>query len=225
MMQRPTVAIVDYGMGNLYSVKKVCDYVGLSAEITSDKRTVVEADGIILPGVGAFGVAMETLGRHDLVEPMKESIFLGKPFLGICLGMQLLMSESEEFGNHEGLGIFNGNVIQFPHVNDAGERVKVPQVGWNTIACPRGSWSTSLLDGVPSGSYMYFVHSFRVVPAQDDIIATTSVYEGISYASGIAKENVIAFQFHPEKSGVKGIQIYKNFSRMVSAHHSPDAMS
>lgn len=218
MDQQPRVAIVDYGMGNLYSVKRACEYVGISAEITSDKNTVTKADGIILPGVGAFGDAMEVLRRQDLVAPMKEHISSGKPFLGVCLGMQLLMTESEEFGVHKGLDIFEGKVVQFPHVNDKGERIKVPQVGWNTIMCPSNVWSTPLLDGVAQDSYMYFVHSFRVIPTQDDIVATTSVYEDIPYVSGIARNNVIAFQFHPEKSGAKGIQIYKNFAQMVCAH-------
>lgn len=215
MKQQPRVAIVDHGMGNLYSVKRACEYVGLAAEITSDARVVAAADGIILPGVGAFGDAMETLKQYDLVAPMKESIISGKPFLGVCLGMQLLMTESEEFGKHAGLDIFQGSVVQFPHINERGERIKVPQVGWNTIACPGAAWSTPLLAGVAPGSYMYFVHSFRAVPAADDIIATTSTYEGIAYVSGIAKGNVAAFQFHPEKSGTKGIQIYKNFARMI----------
>ena len=216
MIRVPHVAIVDYGMGNLYSVKRACEFVGISAEITSDKDVVAAAAGIILPGVGAFGNAMATLQQHDLISPMKEAIVSGKPFLGICLGMQLLMSESEEFGAHKGLDIFKGNVVQFPHVNGTGERIKVPQVGWNTIAQGR-AWSEAPLDGVLPGSYMYFVHSFRVIPLQEDIVATTSVYEDISYCSGIAKDNVTAFQFHPEKSGTKGIQIYKNFARIIGA--------
>lgn len=217
MMQAPKIAIVDYGMGNLYSVKRVCEYVGLNAEITSDKDVVAKADGIILPGVGAFGDAMEVLHRNDLVSPMKEAIISGKPFLGICLGMQLLMTESEEFGTHAGLDIFQGSVVQFPNKNDKGQGIKVPQVGWNTIICSGSAWPTPLLEGVVSGSYMYFVHSFRVIPARENVVATTSVYEGIPYTSGIANDNVVAFQFHPEKSGINGIRIYKNFARKVSA--------
>lgn len=218
MEQQPRVAIVDYGMGNLFSVKRACEYAGLSAEITSDKSVVAAAAGIILPGVGAFGDAMGILKQHDLVAPMKEAIISGTPFLGVCLGMQLLMTESEEFGRHAGLDILKGSVVQFPHVNNKGERIKVPQVGWNTIMRPGNVWSTPLLDGVARNSYMYFVHSFRVIPTQENIVATTSVYEGIPYVSGIADGNVIAFQFHPEKSGIKGIQIYKNFARMVCTH-------
>lgn len=215
MTRAPHVAIVDYGMGNLYSVKRACEFVGLTCEITSDERVVAVADGIILPGVGAFGDAMDALRRHDLVAPMKAHIVSGKPFLGVCLGMQLLMTESEEFGTHAGLDVFQGSVVQFPHINSQGDRIKVPQVGWNTIACPGATWSTPLLDGVKPGAYMYFVHSFRVVPVQESIIATTSMYEGIDYCSGIAKDNVVAFQFHPEKSGTQGIQVYKNFERMM----------
>ena len=217
MEKQPRVAILDYGMGNLYSVKRACEYVGLFAEITSDKNVVAAADGVILPGVGAFGDAMDTLRQYDLIAPIKEAIVSGKPFLGVCLGMQLLMTESEEFGAHQGLDIFKGSVVQFPHVNDCGERIKVPQVGWNTIAGPGNMWKTSLLDGIPQGAYMYFVHSLRVIPVQENIVATFSVYEGVAYASGIAKDNVTAFQFHPEKSGTKGIQIYQNFARIIRA--------
>ncbi len=218
MIGEPHVAIVDYGMGNLYSVKRACDVVGLPAEITSDRDVVAKADAIILPGVGAFGDAMEALRRQHLVAPMKESVRVGKPFLGICLGMQLLMTESEEFGIHSGLDVFTGSVVQFPHTNGNGEPIKVPQVGWNTIA-PKGSnWSTMLLDGVALNAYMYFVHSFRVIPAVETIVVTTTVYEDIPYVSGIAKDNVAAFQFHPEKSGIGGIEIYKNFARLIRAN-------
>lgn len=220
------VAIVDYHLGNLFSVQRACVATGLDARITFDKREVLEADGIILPGVGAFGDAMDILEKQDLLSPLRESIDSGKPFLGICLGMQLLMSQSEEFGLHKGLDIFSGTVVRFPDKNDAGESLKIPQVGWNKIFYPKNTlahnkrWTNTLLKNIDEGTSMYFVHSFRVVPDQQDIILSFSLYEGIPYVSGIMHNNVTAFQFHPEKSGTKGIRIYSNFSRLVTEYNN-----
>jgi glutamine amidotransferase len=206
-------------MGNLSSVKKACAYAGMHAEITDDPSMVLRAAGVILPGVGAFGDAMETLRAKQLVAPMLDGIATGKPFLGICLGMQLLMTESEEFGTHRGLNIFRGRVILLPMVGPDRERIKVPQVGWNTIVGSGTGGRTSLLDGIADGAWMYFVHSYRVVPEVDATIVTMTTYGGVPYVSGIARENVTAFQFHPEKSCADGLMIYKNFARLV--HASP----
>lgn len=214
---RTKVAIIDYGLGNLASVQHACDAVGLTAAITSRSEELRCVAGMILPGVGAFGDAMETLRRRDLLTPILRHINEGGPFFGICLGMQLLMTESEEFGHHDGLDVFHGTVIQFPHHNDHGDPVRVPQVGWNTIRPNGDGWRTPLLDGVAPGAFMYFVHSFRVVPEDPSCIVSMSEYEGVPYVSGIARENVVAVQFHPEKSGMLGLQMYKNFARLVTA--------
>ncbi len=217
---KPIVSIIDFGMGNLFSVNRACEYAGLSARITSDKREILSSRAVLLPGVGAFGDAMDNLHRLDLVEPLKDLIGEGKPLLGICLGMQLLMSESEEFGHHKGLDILKGKVIRFPAVRKDGERIKIPQVGWNRIDKPQGEgirdWSGSLLSDASEGEFMYFVHSFYAV--LDDMSAVLSVtsYEGIEYCSGLARDNIFAFQFHPERSAGKGLSIYKNFARMLN---------
>ncbi|MDO8505864.1 MAG: imidazole glycerol phosphate synthase subunit HisH [bacterium] len=220
------VAIVDYYLGNLFSVQRACVVAGLDARITSNKKEILKADGIILPGVGAFGDAMNILQKQDLLSPLREFIDSGKPFLGICLGMQLLMSQSEEFGLHKGLNVFSGTVVRFPDKNDAGDPLKIPQVGWNKIFSPNHTsvdnkkWNNTLLENIEQEAYMYFVHSFRVIPDEQGIILGSSIYEGISYVSAIMHNNVTAFQFHPEKSGQKGIQIYSNFARLVAEYNN-----
>lgn len=214
-----SVAIVDYGMGNLFSVKHACENVGLEARVTSVHSEIINADGVILPGVGAFGNAMDNLRTLGLVNTLKDSIESDKPFLGICLGMQLLMSSSEEFGEHEGLGVFEGKVVKFPCKDEKGQKMKVPQVGWNTIySCSNGngeSWKGTLLDGIEEGEFMYFVHSFYVAPSNNEIFFTTTSYEGINYCSGLSRDNIYALQFHPEKSAENGILIYKNFAKLI----------
>jgi len=204
------VVIIDYGMGNLFSVKLACEKVGLDSLITNDISEISGADALILPGVGAFGDAIENLGKLNLVKPIKEFIKSGKPFLGICLGMQLLMSESEEFGKHKGLDIIKGKVVKFSN-----KKEKVPQVGWNKILKPEcGNWEKSFLKGL-SEEYMYFVHSFYCEPKEKEIILSKTNYAGIDYCSSFQKENIFACQFHPEKSGEKGLIIYKNLANLI----------
>ena len=210
------VAVIDYGMGNLFSVEKACEYVGLMPVITSDKKVISDASAAILPGVGAFGDAMDTLKRLDLVSVIKDFIQSGKPFMGICLGMQLLMSESEEFGLHRGIDIFKGRVIKFK--NDL-KTIKVPQVGWNQILMPERKkenyWSGTPLENIKNGEYMYFVHSYHAVCEDENSILTMTDYEGVKYSSGLLKNNVLACQFHPEKSASEGIKIYKNWANLI----------
>lgn len=220
-----TVAIVDYGLGNLFSVKRACELVGLSALITSEKDTIENADGVVLPGVGAFGDAMVNLRRLDLIEPLKDFIKQNRPFMGICLGFQLLMSESTEFGVHKGLNIFEGSVERFFARNDTGKNYKVPHVGWNRIRSfdnekDNSCWDTSLLKGVSEGEFMYFVHSFYVEPRQSDIIISTSEYEGFCYCSSVSRGNIFACQFHPEKSASAGLLLYKNFANAIRKHRA-----
>ena len=214
------VAIVDYGVGNLFSVKHACNSVGMQASITFDKQEILSADAVILPGVGAFGNAIESLEKLDLVYVLKDIATSSKPFVGICLGMHLLMDESEEFGGHQGLGIIKGSVIRLDNpVSISGKRLKVPHVGWNRIYKKSDSigdlWTHSVLEGLANGEFMYFVHSYYSIPENDEVVFSTTNYQGIEYCSSISRKNVFAFQFHPEKSGVEGLKIYRNWATMI----------
>lgn len=213
---RPYVAIIDYGMGNLFSICKVCQHVDLDAIVTFDKEVIEKSSGIILPGVGAFGDAIENLRKLDLISVLRDAIKANKPFLGICLGMQLLMTESEEFGIHKGLNIIKGKVIKFPMRNIHNEQIKVPNIGWNKIIFDRPlSIMSRILKNVESEEFMYFVHSYYIQPFLDEHVLTMTNYCGVDYCSGLARGNLYAFQFHPEKSGIHGIEIYKNFREIL----------
>ena len=212
---RIKVAIVDFEMCNLFSVNQACEYVGLEAVITSDRNVIAKSDAIILPGVGAFGDAMSNLKRLGLIEPIKDCLGKGTPLLGICLGMQLLFSESEEFGVNRGLDIVQGTVVRFPAVNNSGKRIRVPHVGWNRVMnalrC-KGEWSQTPLKDTKDCEYMYFVHSYFVKPAIPTITLAVTEYEGIKFCSSIHYNKVFACQFHPEKSAMEGIRIYRNWA-------------
>ncbi|MDO8638662.1 MAG: imidazole glycerol phosphate synthase subunit HisH [Candidatus Daviesbacteria bacterium] len=206
------IAIIDYQMSNLFSVKHAFDYLKMDSEITSEKRIIAEADAAILPGVGAFEDAMNNLKKLDLIDPVKEFISSGKPFMGVCLGMQLLFSESEEFGKHEGLNIVKGKVKKFA---DDKKIIKVPQIGWNQILKCEKSWDNSPLKDVRDGEFMFFVHSYYVVPQDKSVILSETVYEDITYCSSLLSSNVFATQFHPEKSGTEGIKIYRDWLKLL----------
>ncbi len=199
------IAIVDYGMGNLRSVQKAFERVGHAATITDQAADVARAERVVLPGVGAFGDAMANLRRAGLVAPLETAISEGRPFLGICLGLQLLFAESEEMGQHRGLGILPGRVRRFPE----GERV--PQIGWNQIHIRR---QLPLLEGIPDGSFFYFVHSYYVDPEDGDDIVTTTDY-GIDYTSIAGRDTAFGIQFHPEKSQDLGLRILRNFAELL----------
>jgi glutamine amidotransferase len=203
------IAIVDYGMGNLRSVQKGFEHVGFQAEVTREVSKIASARGVVLPGVGAFQACMENLRRFELIEPIRRIVREQKPFLGICLGFQLLFAESEEFGLQKGLDLFSGRVVGF----HAGNGLKVPHMGWNRIEKKQ---DTPFLDGLSSGDYVYFVHSFYVVPADSALVATTTDY-GSSFVSSIATERLFACQFHPEKSQELGLRILANFGQFVAA--------
>ena len=203
------IAVIDYGMGNLRSVQKALEVVGAKAIITSDPRDLKKCDKLVFPGVGAFGEAMKELKKLKLVEPIKDAIGEGKPFLGLCLGLQLLFDKSEEAPGVKGLGILDGESKRFKFKSQA---LKVPHMGWNSIIRGKGP-RAKILDGVPDGSYMYFVHSYYVKPKDRGVILTTTDY-GIDFVSGIHKNNVYGFQFHPEKSQELGLRILKNFVRL-----------
>ena len=198
------IAIVDYGMGNLRSVQKAFERVGHAATITNHPASIAAAERIVLPGVGAFGDAMANLKQVGLIDPILKSISEGRPFLGICLGLQLLFSESEEMGRHAGLNILPGKVRRFP------DRDRVPQIGWNQIHIRKKS---PILSGVPNGSFFYFVHSYYVDPDDEGDVVSTTDYSR-DYTSIAARENAFGIQFHPEKSQALGLLILKNFAEL-----------
>ena len=198
-------------MGNLRSVQKGFEAVGAEAIVTSDSRKILSAKSVVLPGVGAFKECMANLEKLDLIDTVHQSVKSGKPFLGICLGLQLLFTQAEEFGHVDGLGILPGKVVGFKDAKPkSGEPLKIPHMGWNRVRVTPGN---PLFDSVADESYFYFVHSYYVVPEDPAIISTTTCY-GIDFASGIHQENIHAFQFHPEKSQRLGLTILKNFSRL-----------
>jgi len=215
----PQVAVVDYEMGNIFSVARACQHAGLRPLVTADAAAMMGSAALILPGVGAFGDAMENLTRFDLVAPIKDFIESGRPFMGICLGMQLLLTESEEFGRHKGLDIIEGTVVRFPPVDREQRSIKVPQVGWNRIHRPDDvsgrDWQNSPLVNIANHEYMYFVHSYYPVPDDPETILSVTRYEGCEYASSIWSKNIFACQYHPEKSAVAGMTIYGNFAARV----------
>lgn len=206
------VAIIDYQLSNLFSVKHAFDYLNIDSEITSDKPVITNADAAILPGVGAFGDAMRNLNKFGLTDPIKKFISSGKPFMGVCLGMQLLFSQSEEFGTHKGLDIIRGRVKKFASKEKA---IKVPQIGWNQIFKVENDWDNSPLKEMRNGEFMYFVHSFYCSPEAKEVILAKTIYESIEYTSVILKNNVFAVQFHPEKSGQEGIKIYRDWLKLT----------
>lgn len=211
------IAVIDYGMGNLRSVQKALEISGAKAKVTSDPRDIKKADKVVFPGVGAFGDAVKELKSRKLEKPLKDAISEGKPFLGLCLGLQLLFEKSEEAPGVKGLGIFKGDVKKFKFADRA---LKVPHMGWNNITknarhkeggqVKRKAQSGKIFKNVPDGSYMYFVHSYYVKPKDRSVIITETNY-GIRFVSGIQKGNIYGFQFHPEKSQDVGLEVLKNF--------------
>ena len=205
------IAIIDYGMGNLRSVQKGFEKIGSEAIITDDPQVVLRAERVVLPGVGAFRDCMHNLEQGGFVEPILKVIAEGRPFLGICVGMQLLFSDSVEFGLYNGLNIIPGHVLRFPdQMTIVGEKLKVPQMGWNQRAFKR---RPPAFEGIENGSNVYFVHSYYVKPDDCSVIATMTDY-GFEFCSSVWKDNVVATQFHPEKSQAIGLQILKNFAEL-----------
>ncbi len=200
------IAIVDYGMGNLRSVEKGFLKVGVDAKIVTDAASIYGAKGVVLPGVGAFMDCIKNLTDMKLTEAIIRSIQKGKPYLGICLGLQVLFTESEEFGTCKGLNVFKGRVVRFPKSD-----LKVPHMGWNTLDIKK---KPPVFNGISDKSYFYFVHSFYVVPEEKDIISGTTDY-GVTFTAMVWKDNVFATQFHPEKSQELGLSILKGFGDFV----------
>ena len=212
MSKTPKVGIIDYGLGNIYSVNKACEFLGFKSVVTSKKTDLQNVDAIILPGVGAFGNAMENLNKLDIIDTIKKQVNEGKPLLGICLGMQLLMQSSEELGHHQGIGLINGDVIKFPKKDD--QNLKTPQIQWNKINI--NSSSGNLLKGIPNDTYYYFLHSYFVRTGNIDVVAATAEYKKIKYCCAIEKDNIFATQFHPEKSTNQGLKILNNFKNYIN---------
>jgi glutamine amidotransferase len=200
------IAIIDYQMGNLRSVQKAFEKVGHAAEITADPQSLERAERVVLPGVGAFADAIAELRRRDLIEPIKAAIASGKPFLGICLGMQLLLDVSYEDGEHRGLGVVAGEVRRF----DSPHEYKVPHMGWNDVRFRRPA---PIFRGIDDGAHLYFVHSYYVVPKDKSVIAGEASYPE-PFCAVIQRDNLFATQFHPEKSQAAGLRLLKNFAEL-----------
>ncbi len=202
------IGILDYGMANLRSVQKAFAHVGHDAQILSTPEDIRRCDRLVLPGVGAFADAVATIRAKSLDQPIREHIRCGKPFLGICLGLQMLFDVGYEDGEHAGLGIVSGKCVRFDV--DATQGLKVPHMGWNQLDVKHAS---PILKGLPEGANVYFVHGYHVVPTDADVIATTTDY-GRPFVSSIWRDNVVATQFHPEKSQTVGLTMLRNFAGM-----------
>jgi len=203
------IAIINYGMGNLRSVQAGLEHIGQRAFVTDDPQEVMNAPAVVLPGVGAFRDAIEKLEQTGMGDAFREAVQSGKPCLGVCLGLQLLFSESEEGGVYHGLGIIPGKVVRFS------DRLKVPHMGWNQLNIKNPD--APIFRDIPEGSYMYFVHSYYVQPEDSAVIAATTDY-GIEFTSMIARDNLFAMQFHPEKSQEIGLCLLRNFGSLITDH-------
>lgn len=202
------IAIIDYGAGNIQSVCKAMKFIGCDCVVTRDKNEIMQADGAILPGVGSFGDTMDTMSEYGIKDTVIEYISTGKPFLGICLGLQLLFPSSEESPNAKGLGIFDGAITKIP----SGEGLKIPHIGWNSIEINKNS---RLFKGIENNSFVYFVHSYFLNASDKSIVAAQTEY-GVKIDAAVEKNNVFATQFHPEKSGETGLRILRNFADIVN---------
>jgi glutamine amidotransferase len=201
------IVIIDYSLGNLFSVNQALVNSGANVCISDKPTDLLEADAVVLPGVGAFNEAMGNLQKSKLDKAILDCIKQGKPFLGICLGMQLLFNNSEEFGSTNGLGIIDGTIKKFK--SSGYQKILVPQVGWNNISAPKNmNWEKTILKGINENTYMYFVHSYYALPKNAENVLSETTYSDIKYCSAVIKDNVTATQFHPEKSGEEGLRIY-----------------
>ena len=208
------IAVIDYGMGNLRSVQKALEFVGAKVIVTHDPDLILNADSVVLPGVGSFKDCMSNLKELNLIDPIRKFIDGGKPFLGICLGLQVLFEESEEYGPVAGLGILPGKVVKFSrNISETknGQLIKVPHMGWNKIEVKKKEPLFENIDVI--APYFYFVHSYYVVPKDKNMVATVTNY-GIEFVSGIQYKNIYAFQFHPEKSQTMGLALLERFSNL-----------
>ena len=220
MSENVSASIVDFGGGNLYNVRRACLQAGIDATITADPADVLAAEAVVLPGIGAMGEAMKSLREKGLDDAVREAAARGTPIFGVCLGMQILMTEGTEFETHEGLGLLPGSVVRFPRRDAAGEALRVPHIGWNSIepagASAEVAWSDTPLAATAPGEHFYFVHSYHVMPEDNSTVVARTSYGGIDFPSAIARGNIFACQFHPERSGPAGLGMYRQFAALVS---------
>lgn len=207
------IVIVNYGLGNIFSIHRAINFLGYHAVISGDPEEIRSSDRIILPGVGAFGDGMQALKKKKLDDVLKECAVENKPMLGICLGMQLFLSSSEEFGLNEGLGLIPGSVKRLPSPHPAGLQYKIPHVGWSQVFPKADGDKLNVFTEVPEKTFMYFVHSFHVVPENDEYVLAHSVYGGFEFCCAVRRGSVRGVQFHPELSGKAGLKIYEQFLR------------
>lgn len=214
-MNKPCVTIVDYGMGNLFSVQRALEFCGANVRLSSSPADILAADRIVLPGVGAFADGMQGLRDRDLIEPLRQFTTSGRPVLGICLGMQMLASTSEEFGEHEGLGVIPGRVVAISAVTTQGQPQKIPCVGWNEIYPASGSeWQATILKETAEGAPFYLVHSFHMIPDEPAHMVAHYTYGGHRVTAAIGSGSIFGAQFHPEKSGKAGLKMLAEFLRL-----------
>jgi imidazole glycerol-phosphate synthase subunit HisH len=219
-LPKAKAAIIDYGLGNLFSVSLACSHAGLEVMVTDQPKEVVSADVVILPGVGAFADAMDGLRKRDLIAPLCDRAAANRLLVGVCLGQQLLMTESYEFGHHQGLGLIPGDVVRLEGRTGSETElaVKIPQVGWNRIRPVDGdatSWNGTPLQGLNPGVAMYFVHSYYVRPTDPEVILAKTEYGHNHFCAALRSGNLFAFQFHPERSGPEGMRIYHSIAAMA----------
>lgn len=206
------VTIIDYGVGNILSVRRALEHVGAQVIVTDDPALVSDSEKLVLPGVGAFARAMEELDTRHLIDPIKAFAASDRPFLGICLGMQLMLDKSEEFGDHQGLGLIPGDVKAIPNTTKSGTPHKIPHIGWNTLKSPTAErWQGTLLDAQDPDLSMYFVHSFAANPTNESDVLATTEYNGHAICAALQHGSMTGFQGHPEKSGPAGLQILEAF--------------
>mgnify|MGYP001277187641 FL=1 len=206
------INIIDYEMGNLRSVEKAFESLGFTARVSARPEDIASADKVVLPGVGAFRDCIDNLRNGGFVEPLLAHVQAGKPLLGICVGMQMLFTESEEFGRHQGLDLIPGKVVRFPAgMIENDERLKVPHMGWNSISLRKPS---PIFKGIEDGSFVYFVHSYYCDAENPDDVAASCRYGDVEFCASLWRDNIMATQFHPEKSQSIGLQIFKNFGEI-----------
>lgn len=203
------IAVIDYGVGNVKSITNAFENQKAKVVLTREREIIMKADGLVLPGVGAFSHGMDNLNKFGLVEIIKNFVRTGKPLLGICLGMQMLLEESEEFGNSKGIGLIEGKVVKFPIKQSI--HYKLPHISWNEIQSKKIKWENTILDNIKENSEMYFVHSYIAQPKNEKEILSVSKYHNHIFCSSIKKENIYGCQFHPEKSSQKGLSVIRNF--------------
>jgi imidazole glycerol-phosphate synthase subunit HisH len=212
-LSTPEVVVIDYGLGNLLSVRRGLEHCGATVTVTGDHDAILSAPRVVLPGVGAFAHGMDELRRQGLDSVVRKVVAQGSFLLGICLGMQMLLDESEEFGKTRGLGLIPGRVVPVPSVSNAGHSQKIPHIGWNGLMLPQGreGWGNTLLKGVKVGEAVYFVHSFMAVPDNSNHCIATCLYGGVPVSAAICRDNVYGCQFHSEKSGEVGLKVLRSF--------------